>query len=199
MFRGQRPVSATVIPRTLAVATIAMACAVQLTAQVAITAGERLRIHQTDGEILVGTVTYLAPEALGLKTDRSRFSVPIPFDQVAQLEKSVGRYRRFVRNLLITVGVSSCTVGTLSALAWSPCTCTEFLCCMFTPNSRSEALLWGGIAGAVVGVPLGTLVGLRKYDRWESLPLTAIGSTRFSIRPAGGGIEISALVSQGTP
>ena len=55
---------------------------------------------------------------------------------------------------------------------------------MMHPSSRKRALQEGLAGGAMIGVPIGLIVGLAvKHERWERLLLSEQGQATFSIRP----------------
>jgi len=60
--------------------------------------------------------------------------------------------------------------------------------CLLASDSREEEMAWGGAAIGVVGLALGTVVGLvRRVERWEPLALPF----KAAVQPTGtGGIGL---------
>jgi hypothetical protein len=143
--------------------------------------GERVRILTVDGTSLTGTLTSASAEGmiLGGRGGRS-----VRLADIAYVERSAGRYRRFGRNFALTTGTASLAGGMLAAITWTRCVSNQFLGCMLTPESRTEAFAWGAVAAGVLGMPVGVVVGLaRRYDRWEALPLPGSRTSTVSIEP----------------
>ena len=146
--------------------------------------GERVRIHQVNGTVVTGTVQAVSPQAVRLLGTTGGAEWEIAQDQIRQIERSLGLHRKFWRNFGITVAVSAVGFGALAAVSWSPCTPTEFFGCGMHESSRGEAFQVGLVGGAIIGVPIGLIVGLAvKKERWEPLSLSGQGQDRFSIRP----------------
>jgi hypothetical protein len=157
--------------------------------------GEWVRILTVDGTSLTGTLAAASTEAVILSGAGAGKSVRMA--DIAYLERRVGRYRRFARNLGLTVGSASVAGGMLSAITWTKCVSNEFMGCFLAPESRTDAFAWGAVAAGVVGVPVGVVVGLaRRYDRWEALPLAGSRAATLSIEPVFvGGFGVAGSIS----
>ena len=145
--------------------------------------GERVRIHQLDGTVVIGIVQAASPRAIRLLgTGGGTFG--IAQDQIRQIERRLGLHREFGRNFGITVAASAVGFGAISAISWSPCTSTGFASCMLHPSSRGDAFQLGLAVGAIIGVPIGLMVGLKvEHESWERLLPSEQGQATFSIRP----------------
>ncbi len=130
--------------------------------------GDRVRIRKTDGDTHIGTIAFASAEEVRLSAGPTWSEIHIPMGEIEKIETSQGKHRHFGRNFLITVASTSAAMGLISAVAWSPCTETGFLACMLHPGSRGEALTWGLSGGALLGLPLGLLVGLTaRSESWR--------------------------------
>jgi hypothetical protein len=86
------------------------------------------------------------------------------------LERSIGRTGRFWKTLGITAGSAAVVGGLISAATWEHCESDGFMSCFMVPASRAEAGILGVIAGGVIGLPLGAVLGaVIKTERWEPL------------------------------
>jgi hypothetical protein len=119
----------------------------------------------------------------------------VPFDGIENIERSLGERRRFARNLAITTGVGAGAGGLISAISWSPCRETGFLACMLHPESRGDAFAWGFVGGAMLGLPVGIIIGLaEKSERWELVPRPSFGPVALGL-VTGGGRGVGVLAS----
>jgi hypothetical protein len=160
--------------------------------------GDRIRVEQADGTVLVGTVEGISPDALvlGSSTTGSR---TLSFGMIESIERSLGEQRRFGRNLAITMGIAAGAGGLISAVSWSPCRDTGFMACFLHPESRGQAFTWGFVAGGVIGLPVGVIVGLAaKDERWERIARPAVGRVAIGLVTGGGrGVGVRASIPFG--
>jgi hypothetical protein len=146
--------------------------------------GARIRIAQTDGTVQTGTLEDATPRRISLLSDQEGQEYVIPMARVGKVEASMGLERRFGKYCAIGVASTSVLAGTISAAGWSPCTRTGPFACLLSPESRGEAFMWGLVAGALIGVPIGLVVGLSvQEERWERVTLPGSPGVTVSIRP----------------
>ena len=141
-------------------------------AQLPLSLGERIRIRHSDGSVRLGLLDSVSTDAVrlgGLTADRS---VVIARSNIRVIERSLGRELHFMRHLGITVASTAVAMSLVQGLTWSPCTRTGFMNCLMHPSSRVGAFEFGLAAGAVLGLPIGSIVGLTlKTERWERAAL----------------------------
>lgn len=156
---------------------------------------DRVRILTVDGLTLTGAVTEMSPDSLMLSS--AGHANWVRQSEIAYLERSAGQYRMFARNFVVTAGSVAAVGGALAAITWTECVSNEFLGCLMTPGSRGEAFVMGAAAGALLGTPIGVILGLAiKYDRWEPAQTPAGRRTRVSVMPVfDRGVGASASIS----
>lgn len=143
--------------------------------------GDRVRVRMAGGSERTGLVSAFDPAgSLVLVDEASGREVSLPLHDVAGLEQSLGKGRRFGRNLGYTIAATSLTFGVLGAVSWSECTGW----CLLHPESRADAFAWGLVGGAVVGLPIGVIVGLAvTSERWASVDLPAVTERSVHFTP----------------
>ena len=108
--------------------------------------------------------------------------------RIEVFETSLGRQSNFGKYFGLTLAASSVVGVTIYALTWSPCTETGWFACWFEPDSRGEAFGWGLAGGAIIGLPLGVIIGsVVREERWNRVALPAPTAPRLTIRPVIGG------------
>ena len=149
--------------------------------------GHRIRIKQVDGTVLTGRLALpLSPETIQLWIGSDDLA-EIPLARIEVLETSLGQQRNFGKYFGLTVAAASLVGGTIYALTWSPCTETGWFACWFEPDSRGEAFGWGLAGGAIIGLPLGLIIGsVVREERWNRGALPALTAPRLTIRPVIG-------------
>lgn len=127
---------------------------------------DRVRILTQDGLTHIGVVADITPDSVMLKrSDELRW---VRRSDVAYLERSTRRYRRFFRNLAVTAGSTAGIGALIGGIAYKKCVSNEFLGCLMSPENRVQAFILGGVMGATVGIPVGVIVGSSiRYDQWE--------------------------------
>lgn len=161
--------------------------------------GSRVRVTHAQGRH-VGTLRSIGSDTIRFTAETgARFGLAT--SEVTALEQSAGRHRQFLRNFAIVTASIVATGGVVGFTTYEPCESTGFLSCMMSPNSRSEAMVWGATLGGVVGIPVGLIAGAAmKTERW--VPVAAVGEvlSRVSIRMTpmhGLGISGSYVIGSG--
>jgi len=159
--------------------------------------GDRVRIHQADGRVATGVLAATSENEVTLSGSGGELTFPA--DRISGLERSLGRHRRFGRTFTVTLAVAALAGGTVSAIAWTPCRQTGFMACFLTPQSRADAFAWGLAGGAVIGVPVGLILGLAVTSEvWEPVSLPSVGGVALSVRAAPGeGVGLVAALPVG--
>ena len=151
--------------------------------------GDRIRIRQVDGTVLTGTLATLSPETIQLSVDSRTDKWWVqPAERMAEvrvarievLETSLGQRRNYPKYIGRTVAVTS-IVGALG---------TVLIGNALEGGSRNwsgGSALWGFRAGAIIGLPLGVLIGsVVREERWNRVSLPAPVASDLSIRPVIG-------------
>ena len=178
--------------------TLVVVLALDGAAQAVPSLGDRIRIKQVDGTVLTGRLAAtLSPETIQIFVDSSRVEVPVA--RIGVLETSLGRQRNFGKYFGLTAVAASVVGGTIYALTWSPCTETGFLACLFVPESRGVAFAWGFAGGAIIGLPLGAIIGsVVREERWDPVSLPAPAASRLTIHPLiGSGVGFAGSLRVG--
>ena len=165
--------------------------------QVAPSPGDRIRIRQVGGAVLTGTLTTLSPETIQLSVGSGDRMVEVPVARIEVLQISLGRQRRFLKYFGLTVAAGLVLGATSGGIFWEPC---SFLC--FTPfqtETRGTAIRNGFGIGALVGLPLGAIIGSNvREERWDPVSLPAPAESRLTIRPVmGSGVGFAGSVRVG--
>lgn len=161
--------------------------------------GARVRVTHTKGR-QVGTLRSIGSDTIRFTTEAG-VDFDLAASEVAALEQSAGRHRQFLKHFVIATTALAATGGALGLATYEPCESTGFLSCLMTPDSRSEAMVWGGILGGIVGIPVGLIAGVAmRTERW--VPVAAVGEalSRVSIRMTpmhGVGISGSYVIGSG--
>ncbi len=146
--------------------------------------GQRVRIHPLEGPPVIGLVTSMNRDEVGIQVDGSQEEVGFDRSRITGLDRSLGEERHFLKTLFISVGVTAAAIGSFSAMAWQPCTDTGFMACFLAPRSRGEAFGMGAVGGAALGLPIGIVIGLAmKTEKWAPMNLDASRDMDLAIRP----------------
>jgi hypothetical protein len=134
-------------------------------------AGARVRVAIPQRNPMIATFSAWSADTIQL-TMVGGAQVKLAMANIIGLEKSVGRETHFWKHFAIGVSATGLAVGLVSAATWTPCRQTGPFACLFTTGSRGEAFALGGVAGVVIGVPIGALAGaLIKRERWQQVTL----------------------------
>jgi hypothetical protein len=137
--------------------------------------------------VVTGILQSASAQGIRLRPVLGQQAPAITLDEVELMERNLSRCGRFWRNFGITVGAGVVGIAMLAATTWEPCVSTHPFGCFFAPRSWREAVGMGALAGLVIGLPIGTLVGSAvKYERCEPLSLSGSGQAAFSIQPIVG-------------
>ena len=86
--------------------------------------GDRIRIRQVDGTLLTGTLSTRSAETIQLSVGAAGPMVEVPVEGIEALEISLGRQRRFVKYIGLTVAATSivgATIGFIAYESYEPC------------------------------------------------------------------------------
>ena len=159
--------------------------------------GDRIRIRQMDGTLLTGTFSTRSAETIQLSVGAAGPMVEVPVEGIEILEISLGRQRRFDKYFGLTVAAASivgATIGFIAYESYEPCSSW-----CFGPETRSQYTLLGLGIGALVGLPLGAIIGSGvTEERWNPASLPAPAASRLTIRPViGSGVGFGGSVRVG--
>ena len=155
--------------------------------------GDRIRVKQVDGTTLTGTFSTRSAEAIQLSVGAAGPMVEVPVEGIAVLEPSLGRQRNYPKYIGITVAATSIVGATIGLFTYDP-SCSGFIC--FT---RTDHFLYGFGIGALVGLPLGAIIGHAvREERWNPVSLPSPAESRLTIRPViGSGVGFAASIRVG--
>jgi hypothetical protein len=167
-------------------------------AQAAPSLGDRARVRQVDGTVLTGTLTAMSPETIRLSIDSASRPAEVPVARIELLETSLGQRRNYSKYMGLTVAASA-IAGIIISFAADPCKKGSSFC--VGPQSRDELVLLGLAGGAIIGLPVGSVVGtVVREERWKALPLPAPFASGLTIRPViGRGVGFAISVTCHTP
>ena len=159
--------------------------------------GDRIRIRQMDGTLLTGTFSTRSAETIQLSVGAAGPMVEVPVEGIEILEISLGRQRRSGKYFGLTVAAASIVGATIGFIAYEEPEPCSFLC--FGPETRSQYTLVGFGIGALVGLPLGAIIGyVVREERWNPASLPAPAASRLTIRPViGSGVGFGGSVRVG--
>ena len=147
--------------------------------------GDRIRVKQVDGTTLTGTFSTRSAGAIQLSVGAAGPMVEVPVEGIAVLETSLGRQRRFGKYFGLTLAATSIVGATIGFIVYEDSGPCSFLC--FGPDTRTEYIALGFAYGALVGLPLGAIIGYAvREERWNRVALAGLAESRLSIRPVIG-------------
>ena len=160
--------------------------------------GDRIRIRQVDGTVLSGTLTTLSPETIQLSVGSDDRMAEVPVAQIEVLETSLGQRRNYPKYIGITVAATSFVGAVIAVIAGEPCSAASGFC--VGPETAGELILLGLAGGAIIGLPLGAVVGsVKRQERWNPVPLPPRAeSGLITIRPViGSGVGFAGSIRIG--
>ena len=157
--------------------------------------GDRVRIRQVDGTVLTGTLITLSPETIQLSVGSAGRMAEVLLARIEVLEASLGRRRNYPKYIGITVAVTSILGATLAGITEQPCNPIG-IC---DGPDTSEWLYIGFTRGAIIGLPLGVVIGtVIKEERWNPFSLPVPSASGLTIRPViGSRVGFAASVRVG--
>ncbi len=87
-------------------------------------------------------------------------------EEIRGLQVGVGRHRPVGATIVRTSALLAIGLGVVGALTESEC---EYWC--YGPETRTEGFAWGAMGGALLGVPVGFLLGLIPREKWVEATL----------------------------
>ena len=153
-----------------------------LSAQAAVSPGERVRVHTANGDEVSGILASRSSTEVRV-VDRNNHESLVITQEITQIERSLGKHRKFGKTLMLSVPAAAIIGGVASALTWSRCTKTGPACSL-AEKSRGEALAVSLIVGAIGGLEVGVILGLvLKHERWEIISFSGSSLARIKVRP----------------
>jgi hypothetical protein len=117
----------------------------------------------------VGTVVSLTRDTLGLRQGANTASRFVATSDITALEVSRGSHTRKVKGALwgLLIGASSGAVLGYTMYKEPNCTNQGFGCIVLIgPTSKGSNAVWSGVGGGILGLVVGTLVGMAKTESW---------------------------------
>jgi hypothetical protein len=139
--------------------------------EIRVDTGSRVRIAAPifGPEKQVGTVVSLTRDTLGLRQGPSTASRLVATSDITALEVSRGTHTRKAKGALWGLLIGAGSGAILGYTMYKPPECTNqgFGCInILGPNSKSENAVWSGVAGGILGLVVGTLVGQSATETW---------------------------------
>ena len=147
--------------------------------------GARVRVTQPREQPRTAVVVARTTDTLFVRWADVADTAALPLTLIDRLEVSAGRHRSVGKGAAMGTLIGVGAGAILGAVTYSPC---EGLNCIATPDSRGQATLYGGAGGGVLGLLIGSLVGLKSHEEWQRVSL---GSRLVSSRGAGTGLGIT--------
>lgn len=130
--------------------------------------GDRVKLDAPtiNSHRLVGNVTELSPSAVVLMTKYSAYV--IPYASIEKLAISTGKRSRIGKGILWGALIGGTMGMSIGAVSYKK-TCDSN--CWFEGFDKIEAVAEGFVIGSVSGLVIGAIIGTKKRDRWESIPV----------------------------
>ena len=151
--------------------------------------GARVRITQAGEKPRVAIVVAQSADTLLVRSPELANTVAMPIADISRLDVSTGRHRSVIKGMALGTAGAGALGAAIWAMTFEPCESTEFLGCLFEPESRGDAALMGGAVGGVVGFVVGSLVGLVPREHWERVS-PADARVSATVRPGAHGTAL---------
>ena len=152
-------------------------------AQSAPAQGDRIRITIADSAVLTGTLRSFSGESLGIEVPGPKWHTTeiaeIGLEDITTFEAVLGKEYHVGRAIKKTTIVTVVTFGVIGLIGGAD-DCRN----CFIDLTAEQGLLVGSIFGALVGVPLGLIIGaLSPEEVWGDAPLPGQGSAPATPTP----------------
>jgi hypothetical protein len=117
----------------------------------------------------VGTVVSLTRDTLGLRQGPSTASRLVATSDITALEVSRGSHTRKAKGALwgLLIGAGSGAILGYTMYKEPDCTNQAFSCFnIIGPDSKSSNAAWSAVGGGILGLVVGTLVGMSPTESW---------------------------------
>jgi uncharacterized membrane protein len=116
----------------------------------------------------VGTVVSLTRDTLGLRQGPSTASRLVATSDITALEVSRGSHTRKAKGALWGLLIGAGTGAILGYTLYKEPDCSQAFSCfsIIGPDSKSSNAAWSGVGGGILGLVVGTLVGMSATESW---------------------------------
>ncbi len=152
--------------------------------------GARVRITHAGEKPRVAIVVAHTADTLLVRWPEFANDVALPLAEISRLDVSAGRHRSVVKGMVVGTAAAGAIGAAAGAISYQPCTSTEFLGCLFAPDSRTDSALLGGVVGGVLGFVAGSLAGLVPREHWKRVTL-ADRRVAAAVMPGAHGADLS--------
>jgi hypothetical protein len=139
----------------------------------AIAPGARIRITQVGRPPRIATMVSPGADTLLVRWPEYSGAVAVPLAEVSRLDVSAGRHRRVLKGAMLGTLGGGTLGAVIGAVGYSPCESTEPFGCFLEPTGRGESAMMVGAVGGVLGLIVGSLIGLPSREDWHRVPLDA--------------------------
>ncbi len=123
-------------------------------------------------------------DTISFRSERDSMVRTLPLTDIDAVEVSLGQRRQVARGAGLGVLVGGALGGVVGYATYTPC--EGF--CILGPSSRGESAVFGALGGGVLGLVVGTTIGVvRKTEKWQRVQST----TRVGLVPTRGGGAVS--------
>lgn len=123
-------------------------------------------------------------DTVAFRSERESVTRTLPIADIQAVDVSMGERRQVMRGAGLGLALGAGIGIVLGYATYEPCDGW----CILGPSSRSESAAFGGIGGGVLGLLVGTTIGVfNKTEKWQRVqPNTSVG-----LVPARGGAGIA--------
>jgi hypothetical protein len=116
----------------------------------------------------VGTVVSLTRDTLGLRQGASTAFRLVATSDITALEVSRGSHTRKAKGALWGLLIGAGTGAILGYTMYKEPDCNQAFSCfsIIGPDSKSSNAAWSGVGGGILGLVVGTLVGMSATESW---------------------------------